>query len=189
MLNKTVRRKENQTKKVITLISLFMQHGWLPSFLKLMLHFDHTARIWGKEWNHVSCSPHPNCKTAAEVQPDSVRAPGSIFYRVKPAVGEPFQEKQRGNPKRSSHKKISFPLTNKALLTLLRKKIYEAMTQIRMHRTFSRSERGICTWRVENESHSAKLWAPPRRQWKRPRQAQRGAEAGRRQALKRGILA
>lgn len=57
--------------------------------------------------------------------------------------------------------------------------IYEAMAQIRMHRTFAASERAICTWRVENESHSAKLWAPPRRQWKRPRRAQRGTEAGR----------
>lgn len=63
---------------------------------------------------------------------------------------------------------------------LVRKRVYEATTQIRMHRTFSLGESGICTWRVENESHSAKLWAPPRRQWKRARQAQRGDEAGRR---------
>lgn len=67
---------------------------------------------------------------------------------------------------------------------LVRKRIYEAMTQIRMHRTLSLGESGICTWRVENESHSAKLWAPPRRQWKRARQAQRGDEAGRQAGAK-----
>lgn len=60
-----------------------------------------------------------------------------------------------------------------------RGRIYEATAQIRMHRTFAASARAICTWRVENESHSAKLWAPPRRQSKRPRRVQRGIEAGR----------
>lgn len=56
MLNKTARRKNNLTKKQILkiLIPLFVQHGWLPSFLKLMLHSDHTVKLWGGKLNHVS---------------------------------------------------------------------------------------------------------------------------------------